>query len=143
MYHHILVPMANDPCSQVAARHAFDLSRLLGSRVTLLFVVSEAQDPQLEQVWLNQIANQARFKPQIRIVVGFQIAQVILEVAQAEKADLIVMGTHGREGVERLTLGSVALAVAGSSSIPVQIIPLRAQVAQGFVSRWKEALKSP
>jgi hypothetical protein len=33
--------------------------------------------------------------------------------------------------------------VAGSSSIPVQIVPLRAKAAHGFVSRWKEALKTP
>jgi nucleotide-binding universal stress UspA family protein len=143
MYQHILVPMANDTCSQVAARHAFDLSRLLGSRVTLLHVQTETQDvpPEQEQVWLSQIASQARFKPQIRIVAGFQVSQVILEVAQAEKADLIVMGTHGREGLERLQLGSVALAVAGSSSIPVQVIPMR-QASHGFVARWKEALKN-
>jgi nucleotide-binding universal stress UspA family protein len=146
MYQHILVPVANDTCSQVAARHAFDLSRLLGSRVTLLHVQSELvklEKPEQEDLWLTELAKLARFEPQIRMVSNAKTtAQVILEVAQAEHVDLIVMGTHGREGVERLQLGSVAQAVAGSSSIPVQIVPSRSQASHGFVSRWKQALKT-
>jgi nucleotide-binding universal stress UspA family protein len=144
MYRHILIPVSNDPCSQIAARHAFDLSRLLGSRVTLLHVQNEFESSLQEQFWITELAKQARFEPHIRLVSSSDsIQQVILEVAQAEKVDLIVMGTHGREGIERLQLGSVAQAVAGSSSIPVQIVPLRAKALHGFVSRWKEALKTP
>lgn len=143
MYRHILIPVSNDPCSQIAARHAFDLSRLLGSRVTLLHVQNNFEALAQEEFWLTELAKQARFKPQIRLISGTEsVSQKILEVAQAEKVDLIVMGTHGREGIERLKLGSVAQAVAGSSSIPVQIIPLRAKAAHGFVSR-QEALKTP
>jgi nucleotide-binding universal stress UspA family protein len=147
MYRHILVPVAHDTCSQIAARHAFDLSRLLGSRVTLLHVQAETLELEKSEAappWLTELSSQARFEPQIRLITSSKTtAQAILEVAQAERVDLIVMGTHGREGVERLQLGSVAQAVAGSSSIPVQIVPLRAKAAHGFVSRWKEALKTP
>ena len=144
MYRHILIPVSNDPCSQIAARHAFDLSRLLGSRVTLLHVQSEVAALASEPFWMTELAKQARFEPQIRLVSSNDsVQQVILKVAQAEKVDLIVMGTHGREGIERLQLGSVAQAVAGNSSIPVQIIPLRVKAAHGFVARWKEALKTP
>ncbi len=144
MYRHILIPVSNDPCSQIAARHAFDLSRLLGSRVTLLHVQNELEERSQERLWLTELAKQARFEPQIRLVSSNDsVPNVILEVAKTEKADLIVMGTHGREGIERLQLGSVAQAVAGSSSIPVQIIPLREKAPHGFVSRWKETLKSP
>ena len=144
MYRHILIPVSNDICSQIAAKHAFDLSRLLGSRVTLLHVCSEFEELSHERSWMTELASLARFEPQIRTVSSAKsIQQVILEVAQSEKVDLIVMGTHGREGIERLQLGSVAQAVAGSSSIPVQIIPLRLQPSHGFVARWKEALKTP
>jgi nucleotide-binding universal stress UspA family protein len=146
MYQHILVPVQNDLCSQVAAKYAFDLSRWLGSRVTLLHVQSEEPDTELEpgKCWLTKVASNARSIPDIRVVNANDksISNVILELAQAEKADLIVMGTHGREGVERLRLGSVAQAVAASSSIPVQIIPVRLQMPHGFVSKWKEALKT-
>jgi nucleotide-binding universal stress UspA family protein len=148
MYQHILVPVQNDLCSQVAAKNAFDLSRLLGSRVTLLHVrCAGIEDALLEQVqpWLSELAGNARVKPYVRIIASDtkSVANTILEVAQTENVDLIVMGTHGREGAERLRLGSVAQAVAGSSSIPVQIVPLRLQMTHGFVSKWKEALRTP
>jgi nucleotide-binding universal stress UspA family protein len=147
MYQHILVPVQNDLCSQVATKYAFDLSRWLGSRVTLLFVQTKPLDddePELKTSWLNELASTARVVPDIRMVVANDksVANVILEASQAEKIDLIVMGTHGREGIERLRLGSVAQAVAASSSIPVQIIPVRLQMPHGFVSKWKEALKT-
>lgn len=144
MYRHILIPVTDDTCSQIAARHAFDLSRLLGSRVTLLHVSSEFEVSPPERFWLTELASLARFQPQIRLVSATKsVQQIILEVAKTEKVDLIVMGTHGREGIERLQLGSVAQAVAGSSSIPVQIIPSRVKAAHGFVARWNEALKTP
>lgn len=144
MYRHILIPVTDDTCSLIAAKHAFDLSRLLGSRVTLLHVSGEFEVPAQEHFWLTELASLARFQPQICLVRATKsVSQTILEVAKTEKVDLIVMGTHGREGIERLQLGSVAQVVAGSSSIPVQIIPLRLQASHGFVARWKEALKIP
>ena len=43
----------------------------------------------------------------------------IVEVARARKADLIVMGTHGRHGLPRAIMGSVAERVLRTSEIPV------------------------
>lgn len=43
----------------------------------------------------------------------------ILRVAESEKVDLIVMGTHGRTGLSRLLMGSVAEAVVRRASCPV------------------------
>ncbi len=53
------------------------------------------------------------------------VGEPVLEIvrcAEAVKADAIVMGTHGRSGVSRLLMGSVAEGVARSSSIPVLIV---------------------
>jgi nucleotide-binding universal stress UspA family protein len=50
-------------------------------------------------------------------------AEAILEAAEAESAGLIVMSTHGRSGVERLLLGSVAEAVVRRSNAPVTLVP--------------------
>lgn len=45
--------------------------------------------------------------------------EAVLDAAQKEHADLIVMGTHGRRGVRRALLGSVAEAVVRASPVPV------------------------
>jgi universal stress protein A len=47
---------------------------------------------------------------------------VIVAVAQELRADLIAMGTHGRRGVSRLVLGSVAESVARAAPCPVLLI---------------------
>ena len=50
-------------------------------------------------------------------------AASILEVASEVDADLIVMGTHGRSGMSRALLGSVAEKILRSSPVPVLIVP--------------------
>jgi nucleotide-binding universal stress UspA family protein len=51
----------------------------------------------------------------------------INRVAKDTGADLIVMGTHGRTGIEHAMLGSVAERVVRSSSIPVMVVPASAR----------------
>lgn len=48
----------------------------------------------------------------------------ILDVAAELDADLVVMGTHGRTGVERVLIGSVAEKVVRMSPVPVLIVPV-------------------
>jgi len=50
--------------------------------------------------------------------------KLILETAAAREADLIVMGTHGRTGWERVLVGSVTQSVIGQSKIPVLAVKL-------------------
>lgn len=54
------------------------------------------------------------------------VAQCIERVASDWHADLIVMGTHGRSGVRRLMLGSVAERVLRGTHRPVLLVPARA-----------------
>lgn len=56
-----------------------------------------------------------------KVVTGYA-AEEILRVAEEEKADLIVMGTHGRKGIDLILFGSVAEKVVKSSTIPVLTI---------------------
>ena len=46
----------------------------------------------------------------------------LLDVAKKENADLIVMGSHGRTGLKRLWLGSVAESVVQEATIPILIV---------------------
>ena len=49
-------------------------------------------------------------------------APAIARIAEENKVDLIVMGTHGREGVERALMGSVAERVAHHAEVPVMLV---------------------
>jgi len=60
-------------------------------------------------------------KVETRVVQGDPAAK-ILEVAQKEGVDLIIMGTHGRKGLERAIFGSVCDKVVRNSKIPVLTI---------------------
>lgn len=51
--------------------------------------------------------------------------QTIIDTAAEVKADIIVMGTHSRRGLEKILIGSVAEKVLHNSTIPVFIIPTR------------------
>lgn len=53
-----------------------------------------------------------------KVVTGYA-AEEILYAAEEEGADLIVMGTHGRKGIDRILFGSVAEKVVKSSPLPV------------------------
>ncbi len=59
-----------------------------------------------------------------RVVLRGDPDKLIVETAQAREADLIVMGTHGRTGWERVVVGSVTESVIGSSRIPVLAVKL-------------------
>lgn len=56
------------------------------------------------------------------VIVEGEAAKSILMVARQHRADAIVIGTHGRRGVERLFLGSVAEAVVREATVPVAVI---------------------
>ncbi len=53
-----------------------------------------------------------------KVVTGYP-AEEILSIAEAEGCDMIVMGTHGRKGIDRMLFGSVAEKVVKSSEAPV------------------------
>ncbi|MDD5153473.1 MAG: universal stress protein [Desulfovibrionales bacterium] len=59
---------------------------------------------------------------------GEQPYEFIVSEAKRKKADLIVIGTHGRTGLKKLLMGSVAARVIGHAPCPVMVIPLRGSV---------------
>jgi len=59
---------------------------------------------------------------------GEQPYEFIVSEAKRKKADLIVIGTHGRTGLKKLLMGSVAARVIGHAPCPVLVIPLRGSV---------------
>jgi nucleotide-binding universal stress UspA family protein len=64
-----------------------------------------------------------------------ECAEMILGVAAEARADMIVMGTHGRRGMGKLMLGSVAEVVVSSSAIPVLLVRIPDDAANGHSHR--------
>jgi nucleotide-binding universal stress UspA family protein len=65
--------------------------------------------------------------PVERVLTDGEVAPEIVRIAQDRNCDLIVMGTHGRGGVARILLGSVAEAVVGAAPCPVMTVPRRSR----------------
>ncbi len=119
-----------------------ELARKLGLPVTLLAVVEEVPfEPsggglmavypdrrQVKQDWENALtAAKKEFgdgacKSAV-VLDAMDVPRAIVEFAQREKADYIAMATHGRSGLRRLLLGSVAEQVLRHSHVPVVLYP--------------------
>jgi nucleotide-binding universal stress UspA family protein len=145
MYDRILVPSDASPASVAAALHAVALARVAGSELFLLQVIPPYQVPvYLEYAPMNlpaeeeylrlceQSANRhlamlaaqaedAGVNCQRKVVFHPGAAQAITDAAADLACQLIVMGSHGRSGFERLFLGSVTARVLPLSRVPVLV----------------------
>ena len=141
---HILVPTDFSDTSEHALVAAIELARMFQARLTLLHVWSVPNMGYAEGLtWpLDDMARAARSaldEVQARTIkihaatdsvlqIGSEWGQ-ILETAKGHNVDLVVMGTHGRHGLSRVFLGSVAERVVRLSPVPVLTIrdPLEAK----------------
>ena len=129
----IVAPVDLSESSRHSARVARLLARRLGARLVLLqvvpsdtFVGSEVLIPvDLDEYRKRLVAYRDELdgpdlkSPVEAILRQGQADDEILETAKAVSADLIVMGTHGRTGLARLLMGSVAEGVLRGASCPV------------------------
>jgi nucleotide-binding universal stress UspA family protein len=68
------------------------------------------------------LKQKVRPKGILREMVGGPAASPIVREARKQRADLIVLGTHGRRGMRRLVLGSDAEQVVRTASVPVLLV---------------------
>jgi nucleotide-binding universal stress UspA family protein len=54
--------------------------------------------------------------------IGHRVSRLILDEAKSWPADLIIMGTHGLRGIERIVMGSDAESVVRKCSVPVLLV---------------------
>ncbi len=141
MYHKMLVPLDGSRLSEIVFPYAKDLAGRLGLAVILLHVCSskESETIPLHQSYIEHKAqiikrqlrdwqkkigvNLEGSKLEVRgeLAMGYP-PEEIMHYAEQNKVDLILMATHGRSGVRRWVLGSVADKVLCVSSIPVWLI---------------------
>lgn len=148
MYARILVATDLSEASSAALRTAIELGRRLGAEVTALHVAEPAYPANhwyvphigddaetLSAIIAREVETaRARLEEQLTatgteakmmIRVG-RPAGVIVEVARDLGFDLLVLGTHGRKGIEHVILGSVAERVVRSATCPVLTVPVGA-----------------
>lgn len=140
--HRILAPTHFSEYSQQAVAYARELAQRFGATLMLLHVVELPPYPlewlppsrlggtlleDLEQQATSDLAQVlpdargAAVEVTRRAVVGIPYRKIV-EVAEAENVDLIVMATHGRTGLSHLIMGSVAERVVRTAPCPVLTI---------------------
>ena len=147
----ILVPLDGSPLAESALADAIDIAVRHGATLVLLraayATALPAVDPVDSQVtvvreaeaYLADVAARARAAgvTDVETSVWYAAAtDAIIEAARMREVDLIVMSTHGRTGLQRLMLGSVAESVLRSTDTPILMLrahgaaaPAPAQVA--------------
>jgi nucleotide-binding universal stress UspA family protein len=133
----VMVPLDGSSLSEAALGPAKELADALHAGLLLLRVVEPPvyQPFHSEQALaearerLEELASQLgspRRSVRVRAVGGFA-SPTIASLAQEEQVDLIAMATHGRTGLARLALGSVASDILQRASVPVLLVrPLEA-----------------
>jgi len=134
----ILVPVDGSVPAESAVYRAVDLARQMGGAALLVVRAAEAPtfpgaDATEAQVQVVREAEEyvaalaARLKDggftQVESAVWYgPAAPSIVQAARAARADLIVMTTHGRSGVGRLVMGSVAESVLRGTTTPILLL---------------------
>ncbi|KAB1194574.1 universal stress protein [Haloferax sp. MBLA0076] len=137
MYSHILFPTDGSECADAALDHALDHAEMYDATIHALYVadvrevghaapavslgkVRDALHDSGRDV-LERVARTARaagIDVETTVTEGTPESE-ILEFADRDDIDLVVMGTHGRSGLDRYLIGSVAERVVRSSPVPV------------------------
>ena len=137
---HVLCPIDLSAISDHVVGHAAMLAQWYGARLTLLHVVANAPAMDLPPPSLDQ-PGRLRIEQAMRDIAAyvapsaaFDCAVVeaesapagILEQLDSSGADLLVLGSHGRSGLQRFFLGSVTEKVIRKAPCPTLVVPPRA-----------------
>lgn len=144
MFKRILLATDGSAASEHAATLAVSLARTHGASLTALYVVdpypylgigevnpmgfdaymSAARDHAAQaHARVEALCREggAPVPVEVRLVEDVTVVDGILETARQAQCDVIVIGSHGRTGISRLVLGSVASKVVAQSPVPVLV----------------------
>ena len=145
MYRRILVPGDGSAASEVGRTQAIGLAQTEGARLLFLNVLDESLglgSTDMDYVDMSDVLNSVRelgeksvdkaaslagkkglrAEGSVLPSRGRRASEVILAEARRWRADLIVMGTHGRRGFNRLLLGSDAERVLHETPVPLLLV---------------------
>jgi nucleotide-binding universal stress UspA family protein len=142
MFKHILFATDGSPASDHAAEIATQLAATNSARLTALYVidpypylgVGESNPVGFEAYMASGMQHAAQAHARVaqlcsregvalekRVAQDTAAAAGIVETARETEADLVVVGSHGRTGIARLMVGSVAAQVVSESPVPVLV----------------------
>jgi nucleotide-binding universal stress UspA family protein len=111
------VTLAIELDAELTIVHAYELPNYA---YFILEAVANRAEEELRKCLEGQLARvRCRFPKVEGVLRQGDPCHVILDVAKARRADLVVLSTHGRQGLPRVLLGSVAEKVARTSAVPV------------------------
>jgi len=136
----ILVPVDGSDCSIRAIKQAVELAELYHGNITLLNVMdvksatSFFNDKKTIQMQVDMTDRSERILEEAKrycegipgrfeaVILEGNLADMIVEYAETNKFDLVVMGAHGMSGFQRFTLGSVTHKVVTHIERPILLI---------------------
>jgi manganese transport protein len=135
MYKTILVTLDRTPTDRAIIEHVKPLATAMQSRVVLLHVATGAlakyhgpnaagQEIEESQAYLERIRNEfvaAGIQADAELACGEPVKEIVNWV-QRKSPDLVAMGTHGHQFVADLVLGTTAIRVQHSISVPVLLL---------------------
>ena len=142
-YQNILVPVDGSETSFAAVAKAAELAKAFGSKITVVQVLT--LDPYIAAEYItanqtNDLIERARasivktleeakqkfteqgVEAETKLLERQVIAREITNAAKDLNADLIVIGSHGRTGLKKLFLGSVAQSILSEGTTPVLVV---------------------
>lgn len=144
MFKKILVPTDGSTPSVKARQVAIEVAKMFSIPIVAIYVVEPLPYVGLAEVGVPDLAEYAKaireeatkvlenitadcqaqgVKCEVHLVDAANVDQGIMEQAAEHDCNLIVMGTHGRRGLNRLLMGSVARSILTESKIPVLVVP--------------------
>ncbi len=140
-FKNIMVPYDGSSCSNKAFKISLELAKKHRTSIRIVTCIQATQKIWLMDVGydnsvfikhktaakkdllkLEVIAKNEGIKSSSTIIVAQSIVKPLLSFAKSRKIDLIVMGSHGRTGLDKLFLGSIANGVLNRAHCPVLII---------------------
>jgi nucleotide-binding universal stress UspA family protein len=157
MYQRILVPVDGSATSNAGLDEAIKLAKLTGAGLRLIHMVDEfvyaagfetfpvdtadligamkeSGSKILEAAKARVVAAGVKVEAELIEGMALRLADVVVQQAGAWKADLVVIGTHGRRGVGRLLLGSDAEQVLRNATVPVLLVRAEGAVPNSSAS---------
>lgn len=143
MFKHILLPADGSDNERRAIEKSLGIAQAFGSRVTAIYVIdpyafsgvgtdfaygqaeylsAASAEGKAALAQASQAFEQAGIEVETALVESHSVSKGILAKAREVGADLIVMGSHGKKGLEKLVLGSVTSQVLSHAHLPVLVV---------------------